>query len=38
MNDYNTVVSDETVWDIVQSRLPILRREIDEMKKAIGME
>jgi uncharacterized protein with HEPN domain len=30
-------VSDETVWDIVQNRLAILRQEIDGIKRDAGM-
>jgi uncharacterized protein with HEPN domain len=32
------VVSDEIVWDIVQSKLPELRQNIDELKREFGVE
>ncbi len=32
------VVSDAIVWDIVQSKLPVLRQELDELKRIAGME
>ena len=31
------VVSDNVVWDIVQHKLPDLRREIDELKEDFGV-
>jgi uncharacterized protein with HEPN domain len=31
------VVSDEIVWDIVETRLPQLRQEIDKIKCDVGM-
>ncbi|MBC8444828.1 MAG: DUF86 domain-containing protein [Chloroflexi bacterium] len=30
------VVSDEVVWDIVQSRLAVLRQEIERLKQSAG--
>jgi uncharacterized protein with HEPN domain len=32
------VVSDEVVWDIVQNKLPGLRKEIDEIKGDLGVD
>jgi uncharacterized protein with HEPN domain len=32
------VVSDQVVWDIVQNKLPDLRREIDELKGDLGVQ
>ena len=32
------VVSDHVVWDIVQNKLPDLRREIDELKRDLGVK
>ncbi len=32
------VVSDNIVWDIVQNKLPALRREIDELKQDFEVE
>lgn len=32
------VVSDAIVWDIVQSKLPVLRQELDELKRIAEME
>ena len=32
------IISDEIVWDIVKTRLPELRQEIDDLKRDFGME
>jgi uncharacterized protein with HEPN domain len=32
------VVSNEVVWDIAQNRLPVLRCEIDALKRIVGVE
>ena len=32
------IISDEIVWDIVETRLPGLRQEIDDLKRDFGME
>ena len=34
---YDTV-SDQTVWDIIEQRVPVLRAEIDLIKQGSGME
>ena len=32
------IVSDEIVWDIVEAKLPVLRYEIDDIKRELWME
>ena len=32
------IISDEIVWDIVETRLPGLRQEIDDIKSDLGIE
>ena len=32
------IISDDIVWDIVESKLPGLRQEIDDIKRDLGIE
>ncbi len=32
------IISDEIVWDIVETKLPGLRQEIDDIKRDLGIE
>ena len=36
MHGYD-VASDETVWDAVQNKLPELRKEVDQLKRMVGI-